>query len=68
MFLYDDRDLVRVKPGDDCNTGVYGPKSNAFYKAYLSECRKDDVPVDKPPLESDTSDSRPQEAFSEQVS
>ena len=57
-LLYDEDQLVKVNPDDDYNIGVFGPKANVFYQAYLtSQHRKDDVPPDKPHVESDTTDS-----------
>ena len=57
-LLYDDGELVKVKPDDDYHIGVFGPKTNVFYQAYLSsQHRKDDVPPDKMPDESDTTDT-----------
>ena len=57
-LLNDDGELVRVRPDDDYHTGVFGPKPDVFYQAYLSsQYRKDDVPPDKLPDESDTTDS-----------
>ena len=57
-LLYDEDQLVKVSPDDDYNTGVFGPKANVFYQAYLtSQRRKDEVPPDKPHVESDATDS-----------
>ena len=56
--LLHDSELVKVNPDDDYRAGVFGPKANMFYRAYLSsQHRKDDVPPDKPHDESDATDT-----------
>ena len=57
-LLADAGELHRVLPGETFYTGVFGPLRRPFYDAYLaSDHRAGDVPSDKNPLDSDTTDS-----------
>ena len=57
-LLADGSEVHRVPPGEDYLTGVFGPKREPFYRAYLqSDFREADVPGGKNPRESDSSDS-----------
>ena len=57
-LLWDGTELHRVEPGEEYLTGVFGPRARPFYDTYLqSSFRQADVPRQKEPHESDTTDS-----------